>query len=141
MPLTQRADGTWDLTFDPGERDQWNPAFAEALPRYLTALDRAFSAARRQSEFEFLLSLFRVRGIQVPGWDPFDTTSRAIPALLAVQQTIRDFDPPRHLHLWLYAHILEASEPYEILANLVDVPTGGRFQVDRFPASRARPRG
>jgi hypothetical protein len=139
MPLSKGVDGTWHLEFGPDEQDQWNPAYAEALPRYLTALDRAFSAARARSEFEFLASLLRVRGVQAAGWDPFETTVRAIPAILAVQQGTQDFEVARHLLLWLYAHTLEASEPYEILANLLDVVQGGRFKVHCFPAIRGRP--
>jgi len=33
----------------------------------------------------------------------------------------------------LYGHIVEASEPYEILANLINVCEGGRFHVNNFP--------
>lgn len=38
--------------------------------------------------------------------------------------------------MWLYGHIVEASEPYELLANLFDVAAGGRFSIDRFPRGR-----
>ena len=44
-----------------------------------------------------------------------------------------DGEASRHLGLWLYGHIMEASEPYEFLANLISVAVGGRFLVDRFP--------
>jgi hypothetical protein len=44
-----------------------------------------------------------------------------------------EIEAARHLELWVYGHIVEASEPYELLANLVDVANGGRFKFDRFP--------
>jgi hypothetical protein len=137
VPLTRNDDGSWVLRVDEDERphlEKSHPAYYEALPRYLTALDPAFARARERCEFEFLLSLFRVRSVQDAGWDPYETTQRAIPALIEVHAEIKDFEAARHLQLWIYGHILEASEPYEILANLIDVARGGRFNIRRFPA-------
>ena len=34
---------------------------------------------------------------------------------------------------WLYGHAVEASEPYELLANLIDISQGGLFRLMRFP--------
>ncbi len=41
--------------------------------------------------------------------------------------------------LWLNGHIMEASEPYEFLANLIGVSAGGRFLQEWFPPSRGSP--
>ncbi len=141
LPVVRNDDGMWVLRVDDHEQlkaDEANPVYLEALPRYLTALDPAFTRARARCEFEFLLSLFRVRGVQDAGWDPYETTLRAIPALVKVQDQIQEFEVGRHLQLWVYGHILEASEPYELLANLIDVANGGRFRIARFPANLPR---
>jgi hypothetical protein len=45
----------------------------------------------------------------------------------------------RHLQLWIYGHIVEASEPYEILANLLAISQGDTFRTDRFPLQNGRP--
>lgn len=143
MPLIREDDGTWRV--EPSDEDRAyigrsSPSYLEAIPRYLTALDPAFSRARARSEFQFLLTLFRIRGTQDAGWDPYETTLRAIPGIAKVAKTIDDFEVRRHLQLWVYGHIVEASEPYEILANLIDVAQGGRFELDRFPPiPRKRP--
>jgi hypothetical protein len=50
-----------------------------------------------------------------------------------VHRAIKDFEAARHLELWTYGHILEASEPYELLANMIDVSSGGRFKPECFP--------
>lgn len=136
-------DGTWTL---PDVPLGVNADYAEALPRYLTAFDPAFEGARAGSEFEFVATLLRVRGIQAPGWDPYETTLRAIPRLVALHSAMPDrpesFETSRHLQLWIWGHIVEASEPYAILANLLDVATGGRFQAFRFPPDhRGNPQG
>jgi hypothetical protein len=52
------------------------------------------------------------------------------------------FERARHLQLWIWGHIIEASEPYAILANLLDIASGGRFEAFRFPPdSRGNPQG
>lgn len=150
MPLVRNEDGIWSIRFEEDEQsgvEESHPAYLEALPRYLTALDPAFTRACERCEFEFLLSMIRFRGIQDAGWDPYETTVRAIPALLKVHRQIEEqmkaegFEAARHLQLWIYGHILEASEPYEILANLIAVARGERFSIQHFPPNtRGRPR-
>lgn len=140
MQLTRDKDGTWSPTVEGHEQSRVNashPAYLEALPRYMTALDPAFTRARERCESEFIISLLRVRDTQDAGWDPYETTLRSIPALIKVFGQIDDFEVKRHLQLWIYGHILEASEPYELLANLIDVANGGIFSKDRFPPKRS----
>lgn len=130
MPLSRDNDGVWtaDVTDDDPEGIRSShPAFLEALPRYMNLLDPAFDRAQRRCEFEFLLSLFRVRGLQDPGWDPYETTLEAIPVLVEAHSKIADPAASRHLELWIYGHILEASEPYELLFNLVEVAGGSHY--------------
>ncbi|MEE8613161.1 MAG: hypothetical protein V3S85_03395 [Nitrospirales bacterium] len=70
MPLSGSDDGTWDLRIENNERSNvegWNLAYREALPRYMTSLDPAFTRAYAKCEFEFLASLLHVRGAQDAG--------------------------------------------------------------------------
>lgn len=104
----------------------------------MTALDSCFSLARERDELQFLFTLFRVRGVQEAGWDPYETSLRAIPALVDLYRNTGNVEAADHLALWLYGHIVEASEPYELLANLVDVANGGHFNlVSHFPRKRS----
>jgi len=140
VPLIRNTEGVWRIEGDEHDRERienWNPVFREALPRYLTALDSAFNRAQKRSQFQFLLSLFRIRGLEDAGWDPYQTTLRAIPAMHRVHDYIiekGENEAAQHLGLWVYGHIVEASEPYELLANLIDVANGGRFKFHRFPS-------
>jgi len=72
MPLIRDDDGIYrlELTEEEGDAARWPPSYTDALPRYLTAFDAAFTKARERSEFWYLLALLRVRGIQDAGWDP-----------------------------------------------------------------------
>jgi hypothetical protein len=53
--------------------------------------------------------------------------------LQGVHAKSETFKAKRHLELWLYGHVLEASEPYETVANLIDISQGGAFHNVRFP--------
>jgi hypothetical protein len=134
MNVTRQADGQWVVTTEANDsQEPGSRYYRDALARYLNAFEAAFSAAADRSEFEFISCLLRVRGLQDAGWDPYETTLRAIKALVKLHQANQEADSARHLGLWIYGHIVEASEPYELLANLLDVANGGRFLVDRFP--------
>jgi hypothetical protein len=80
-----------------------------------------------------------VRGVQDPGWDPYESSLQAIDQMRALHRKADTFEAARHLQLWLYGHIIEASEPYEILANLVAICDGDTWRTDRFPAQGNRP--
>jgi hypothetical protein len=145
MPLVHNDKGYWELKIEDDEHlalDKFHPAFKDALPRYCTALDRAFVKAREKCEFEFLLTLFRIRGSDYRCiGDAYETTSRAMPLLYEVHNKTENYEAARHLQLWIYGHIVEASEPYEILSNLVHVSLGKRFSGQFYPykAGKSRP--
>jgi hypothetical protein len=86
-----------------------------------------------------------VRGLQDAGWDPYETSleaisqMRAIHQKIAIDETIESFYAARHLRLWIYGHIVEASEPYEMLANLIAISQGETFNTTRFPPRNGRP--
>jgi hypothetical protein len=145
MPLVHNDDGYWELKIEDDEHlalDKFHPTFKDALPRYCTALDRAFVKAREKCEFEFLLTLFRIRGADNRGiGDAYETTLRAMPLLYEVHNKTENYEAARHLQLWIYGHIVEASEPYEILSNLVNVSLGKRFSGQFYPykVGKSRP--
>lgn len=135
MPLSRNENGVWNLKLNEAEnltKERSHSAYFDALPRYLTALDPAFEVARKTSEFNFLFSIFAVRGMEDAGWNPYETTVRAIKVIREILGQ-QGGEANRHLALWLYGHIVEASEPYEFLGNLIDVAAGGRFLTERFP--------
>ena len=119
----------------------YHKVYHESFLRYLSDLEPRFYKAKKKCEFEFICTLLRCRGCEDAGWDPFETTLRAIPSLIYPHPQIEDFETKRHLALWTYGHILEASEPYEVLANLIAVSKGDRFNAQVFPPDkRGRPK-
>jgi hypothetical protein len=143
MQIFRDEHEKWQVVLDETEKldnTRFNDWYMEAMPRYLNSLDSAFWKAKRKNEFQFILCLLRVRGIEDAGWDPFETTLKVIPDMLKIHSQISsNFEAARHIELWTYGHILEASEPYELLANLIDVVNGGTFIFRRFPPKGNRP--
>lgn len=130
MKVKRKDDGTWEYKRKPRIT---NDVYSKSIIDYLNAFDPLFERAKQTSEFEFILTLLRIRGLQAAGWDPFETTQEALSCISRLQGKIRDFKTSRHLFLWLYGHIIEASEPYEILVNLINICSGNRFRIDNFP--------
>ena len=110
-----------------------NPIYKDSIISYLNAFDPLFEKAKDTCEFEFILTLLRVKGLESPGWDPFENTQEVFKCITKLEKKVTDFYTVRHLFLWLYGHIVEASEPYEVLANLMRVCKGERFCVNNFP--------
>src|SRR5207245_1417539 len=89
--------------------------------------------AKSVCEFEFIYTLLGFKGMQDLSWDPIETTRRIIPAVTKMYEKVEGYETQRHLALWTYGHIVEASEPYERLSNLIAVSRGERFKICRFP--------
>jgi len=110
-----------------------NPILKDCLIKYLNLLSVIFENAKKTSEFEFIFTLLRVRGMEGPGWDPYETTEEVFELVSKVIDKAKNYKTQRHLALWLYGHIVEASEFYEILASLLKICNGGRFTTNNFP--------
>ncbi len=134
MGIIRNESGIWEIrvkTKDPP------PIYWNSLEKYLNCLDPLFEKAKNKSEFEFIFTLLRVRGLQSAGWDPWENTIEAIDCLARLKKKIRDFKTTMHLFLWLYGHIVEASEPYETTANLIRIIDGKAFHRENFPPQKS----
>lgn len=122
------ADSTYKAGLTPG----WNPTYKQRLLDCLNAFDPLFKAAKTRSEFEFLVALFRVRGLSGPGWDAWENTVEVMEHMQALHHKA-DYEAAAHLWLWLYGHAIEASEPYETLASMLTITGGGRWSIKNLP--------
>jgi hypothetical protein len=131
--LVRDDHGVWRL--EGASRDEAASEHGRCQHRYMTALDPVFTQAEIRSEFDFLHALIPVFGLQSAGWDPYETTIRAVRGTLEMIDEASDFEKARHLQLWLWGHIVEASAPYELLARLLAVCAGQRPRMTHFPDS------
>jgi hypothetical protein len=124
------------VALDDTDATDRNEVHDEATVRYMTTFDKVFTAASEKCEAEFVKALLRVWSLQDAGWDPYETTLRAVPAMVDLHELIptgdQDYETSRHLALWTYGHILEASEPPAMLADLLHIADGGWFTPLRF---------
>jgi hypothetical protein len=115
----------------------WASNYQKAVEDYVTLWDELFEKAQETDEFQFIFALLRVRGIVYPGWDTFENT---IDAFEGTMKAARKVDGTRRLNilLWLYGHIVEASDHYEIIANMVNIAGGGSYRAWNFPKIKTR---
>ncbi|MDD5026500.1 MAG: hypothetical protein PHH13_03965 [Candidatus Peribacteraceae bacterium] len=122
-------DGNWTLDTVP---KNWHQTYADAMLKCFNDLDQLFAKAQETCAFEFILSLLAIREITADsGWFPFDTLHQNFRAINSVKKKF-DKEENTHVHLLLYGLIVEASEPYEMLANLMNVIEGDRAK-NNFP--------
>lgn len=108
--------------------------YGEAIVKYTNILYPFFEKAQGTNEFDFLLTLWRLRGESDTGWDPYETSIRTIRGTLELANAnVNNFELQINLSLWIYCHIVEASEPYEIITNLINIGEGGRFNRCCYP--------
>jgi hypothetical protein len=116
VTFSKNETGVWTMTLDETDAEERNAVFDEAVPRYLNAFDPAFVRAAEVDEAEFVKALLRISSVQEAGWDPYETTLRAVPAMQTLHSLIPEgdewYETSRHLALWTYGHVIEASEPY-----------------------------
>src|SRR4026209_2763509 len=98
---TRDDDGRWEIIPEEGD----HPTFNGWLARFFNSLDPIFTRAKERSEFEFVLCLLRIQGMQDGGWDPYETTQRAIPKINDLW-VAADAETSKHIGLWIQEHIM-----------------------------------
>lgn len=127
-----RGGSAWTLVNVSDEERSRKPDYIDALSRYLNIFDPLFERAQEADEFEFICSLLAIRGLESAGWDAYQSTLEAVETIVQLHHKVERFVASRHLKLWIYGHVVEASQPYALVANLLGVLTGERYSTDRF---------
>lgn len=123
-------NGLWKFSKIP---KHFNPIYAESLEKYFNCLDPLFEKAQKKSDFEFILSLLNISGYQDAGWIAFETTEDIFLFFNKLKNKIRYGNERLYIFLLLYGLIVEASYPYDLIANLLNVASGNRFLRNNFP--------
>lgn len=123
-------NGVWEI--NPKTQGSVTP-FLETELRYLNQLDPLFRKARAKSELQFALCLLRPSGYTDAGWDAFENFIHTFEAFKEVVSGKLFSNVSDHYALFMYGLIMEASAPYEFLANLLNVIEGGTYRVSNFP--------
>lgn len=124
--------------------------FSRKVRHYAEILNDLFDVTRFMSSdrlFEFVCALVRTGGVQVPGWDSWYESQAVIDDLqnLATLELPPERFPDAErtrvrLALLSYCHVTEMDMPYVILANLLRLRLGQKYDIDPF-TDLARPVG
>lgn len=133
-PKIMQRDNDGKL-IDKGFPKHFNKGYSEALIHYMNCIEPLFDKAQKKSEFEFILTLLRFRGIQPSEHNPYENSIKTIDALMDIEKKMKGHERI-NIFLWVYGHIVEASEPYETIANLLNIMEGKGFAAWNFPKKK-----
>ncbi|RYZ90124.1 MAG: hypothetical protein EOP04_04875 [Proteobacteria bacterium] len=116
------------------QRSHSNELLAHDIKEIFTKL---FDDARNRDEFEFCCTLLRFRGLEDQGWDPLRESSELIQQMLAsIASPIVESFRIRQI-LFLYCHITEMHDLYHVVANMLMVTAGHRYNLNCFSGKTA----
>lgn len=113
----------------------FNNEYSSALIKYLNCLEPLFKKAQKKSEFQFILTLFRFRGLQLTDHDPYENSIKTIDSIMDLEKKMKGHEKA-NIFLWVYGHIIEASEPYETIANMLNILNGQGYRPWNFPKKK-----
>lgn len=117
---------------EEGLPNHFNKEYGSAMIHYLNQLEPLFKKAQKKDEFQFILTLLRFRGMQLTAHDPYENSIKAIDAIMDLEKKMKGHEKT-NIFLWVYGHIIESSEPYETIANLLNILNGGGYKPWNFP--------
>lgn len=123
----------------PGEQNENSDVHKGRFRHYAEILnplfwDDAYSEVHRM--FEWACTMVRVTGVQDTGWDSYTESLALLEDFRRLQlielpadQFPRPSNTQARLTLFSYAHLLEMSMPYDLLANLLRLKLGKRYAM------------
>jgi hypothetical protein len=102
--------------------------YSEFVKEYQEILQPLFEKALEVSEFNLIMSLLAFRGMSDGGWDPYENTQDVFEEIYKNQKKFSG-SLQFNMHLWLYLHLIECSEHYELVANLINTTKGKDYVI------------
>lgn len=93
--------------------------YPEFVKEYQDIFQPLFEKALEVSEFSLIMSLLAFRGMSDDGWNPYENTRDIFEEIYKNQKKFSG-SLQFNMHLWLYLHLIECSEHYELVANLIN---------------------
>lgn len=102
--------------------------YGEFFKEYADIFEPMFKAAKGKSEFNLIMSLLAIRGMSDAGWEPFENTVDVADEVHRQQKKFK-FNLRLNINLWAYVHMVECSEHFELVANLLRTIKGDDYVV------------
>jgi hypothetical protein len=97
-------------------------------------ISELFANAKTSDEFEYCSTLLRIRGMEDSGWDPLRESDQLANQLMALSNAPLENSLRLRLSLFLYCHLTEMSDVYNITGNMLRVIMGERYVMNPFIA-------
>jgi len=88
--------------------------------------------ARDVDEFEYCCALLRIRGMEDPGWDPTTESFTLVQQVVGLLHAPLDKGLSYRLTLFLYSHVTEMADFYNVPANMLRICAGERYVINPF---------
>jgi len=95
-------------------------------------ISKLFNNAKKVDEFEYCSTLLRIRGIEDHGWDPLCESDQLANQLMSLRNAPLENAFKLRLSLFLYCHLTEMSNVYNITGNMLRVIMGERYVMNPF---------
>ena len=102
--------------------------YSEFVKEYQEIFQPLFEKALEVSEFNLIMSLLAFRGMSDDGWNPYENTEDIFEKIYKNQKKFSG-SLQFNMHLWLYLHLIECSEHYELVANLINTTKGKDYVI------------
>lgn len=97
-------------------------------------LSELFVKAKSVDEFEYCCTLLRVSGMESPGWDLLHESDQLTQQLLAMINAPIENRFRHRLYFFLYCHLTEMEDIYNIVGNMLRVIKGERYSMKPYIA-------
>lgn len=105
-----------------------NNRYPEFIEEYMAIFQPLFEKAFEVSEFNVIMTILAIRGMTDDGWSPFENTEDVFEEVYKQQSKFRG-SLGFNINLWMYLHLIECSEHYEIVANLINIIKGSNYTI------------
>ncbi len=102
--------------------------YSKFVEEYMAIFEPLFQKAFEVSEFNLIMTMLAVRGVSDDGWNPYENTESVFEEVYKQQGKFRG-SLGFNINLWMYLHLIECSEHYEIIANLLNTVKGKDYIV------------
>ena len=103
---------------------------------YLDYIDPLFVKAKNINEFEFICAILDINFVLEAGWDPWEEILDIFHFFSKLIRKVKFYEHNVYIMLWMYGLAVEANFPYKLIANLINIILGFRYNLDPFNYSR-----
>lgn len=137
MGKTNKTKISWNETekkfyienFDVNDNKTYQDALLDSTSFFIPL----FEKAKEIDEYNFLLTLLRIKGVEDAGWDTLDTIREVYKSHIEVRGILIHRGLAHTFQsLFTYGIVVDALEPYEVITNLLNIINGEPYNICNY---------